>query len=56
MGLGTFRDVTTLIDADAEGANFADLDVTRVGRAYLTDLGVNALELLPPADSTYNRQ
>jgi 1,4-alpha-glucan branching enzyme len=56
MGLGTFRDVTALIDADAEGANFDDLDVTRVGRAYLTELGVNALELLPPADSTYNRQ
>ena len=51
MGLGTFRDVIALIDADAEGANFDDLDVTRVGRAYLTELGVNGLELLPPADS-----
>jgi 1,4-alpha-glucan branching enzyme len=56
IGLGTFRDVTALINADAEGANFDDLDVTRVGRAYLTELGVNALELLPPADSIYNRQ
>ncbi len=56
MGVGTFRDVTALIDADVEGANFDDLDVARVGRAYLTELGVNALELLPPADSTYNRQ
>lgn len=56
MGVGSFRDVTALIDADAEGANFDDLDILRIGRAYLTELGVNALELLPPADSTYNRQ
>lgn len=56
MGVGTFRDVTALIDANAEGANFTDLDVTRVGRSYLTELGVNALELLPPADTVYDRQ
>ena len=56
MGVGTFRDVLALIDANAEGQNFADLDVARVGRAYLIELGVNALELLPPADSVYNRQ
>jgi 1,4-alpha-glucan branching enzyme len=56
MGVGTFRDVIALIDADVDGANFDDLDVTRVGRSYLTEIGINALELLPPADSTYNRQ
>lgn len=56
MGIGTFRDVTALIDANVHGANFDDLDVTRLGRAYLAELHVNALELLPPADSTYNRQ
>jgi len=56
MGVGTFRDVTALIDANIDGENFDDLDVTRLGRAYLAELGVNALELLPPADSTYNRQ
>ena len=56
MGVGTFRDTLALIDADAEGANFADLDVTQIGRAYLVELGINALELLPPADSIYNRQ
>jgi 1,4-alpha-glucan branching enzyme len=56
MGVGTFRDVTALIDANAQGENFADLDVLRVGRAYLKEIGVNALELLPPADSVYNRQ
>ena len=56
MGVGTFRDVAALIDADAEGANFDDLDIAKVGRAYLKEIGINALELLPPADSTYNRQ
>jgi pullulanase len=56
MGVGTFRDVTALIDAKFDGENFDDLDVTRLGRTYLAELGVNALELLPPADSTYNRQ
>ncbi len=56
MGLGTFRDVTALIDANFAGENFDDLDVTHLGRAYLAELHVNALELLPPADSAYNRQ
>jgi 1,4-alpha-glucan branching enzyme len=56
IGLGTFRDVVALIDPEEGGANFADLEVTRPGRAYLTELGVNAIELLPPADSFYVRQ
>jgi 1,4-alpha-glucan branching enzyme len=56
MGVGTFRDITALINANAEGANFDDLDITRTGRAYLVELGISALELLPPADSTYDRQ
>src|SRR5699024_3919756 len=55
-GVGTFRDVTALVDHAAEGANFSDLDVTRAGRSYLGELGVNALELLPPADSFYVRE
>ncbi|HEY7167305.1 MAG TPA: alpha-amylase family glycosyl hydrolase [Candidatus Binatia bacterium] len=55
MGVGTFRDVTALIDAKVEGAN-VDVDVTQIGRAYLLEIGVNGLELLPPADSVYNRQ
>lgn len=54
-GTGTFRDVTALVDRAAGGANFADLDVTQPGRAYLSELGVNALELLPPADSFFKR-
>ena len=56
MGVGSFRDVTALIDVDVEGANFDDLDVTQLGRSYLTEIGVNAIELLPPADSVYDRQ
>jgi pullulanase len=56
LGTGTFRDVISLIDRAAEGANFSDLAVTQSGRSYLTELGVNALELLPPADSFYQRE
>jgi 1,4-alpha-glucan branching enzyme len=52
---GTFRDVMALVDRDAAGANFSDLDVVQPGRTYLPDLGINALELLPPADSFYRR-
>lgn len=56
LGVGTFRDVTALINPEEEGANFTDLTVTQKGRSYLTELGVNALELLPPADSFYGRE
>ncbi len=56
IGVGTFRDVVALIDPDEVGANFSDLEVTQLGRSYLTELGVNAIELLPPADSYYVRQ
>jgi len=55
--VGTFRDVRALIDHDQPGANFAGLAVTQVGRSYLAeDLGVNVLELLPPADSALVRE
>jgi glycosidase len=53
--VGTFRDVLALVLHEAPGANFADLPVLSVGRSYLTELGVNALELLPPADSFLKR-
>lgn len=56
IGVGTFRDVVALVDPTEGGANFFDLEVTQPGRSYLTELGVNALELLPPADSFYLRQ
>src|SRR5262245_9047364 len=54
--VGTFRDVLALIDADAVGANFSDLDILQPVRSYLKELGVNTLELLPPADSAYRRE
>src|SRR5205823_4804697 len=41
IGVGTFRDILALIDADALGANFDDLDITQLGRSYLTELGIN---------------
>jgi pullulanase len=55
-GVGSFCDVTALIDTNAAGNNFTDLGVVQKGRSYLTELGVNALELLPAADSFYKRE
>ena len=54
--VGTFRDVRALAEAGVLGANFPDLSVTQAGRQYLVELGINALELLPPADSIYSRE
>jgi 1,4-alpha-glucan branching enzyme len=54
--VGTFRDVRALVDEQVGGANFAELDLLQPGRSYLTELGVNALELLPPADSFFKRE
>ena len=56
VGVGTFRDVMALVEAVEEGANFAGLTALRAGRAHLRDLGVNALEPLPPADSFVDRE
>lgn len=55
-GVGTFQDVLAMVDEGSEGANFSDLSVTAKGKAYLVDLGVNAVELLPPADTIFDRQ
>ena len=55
IGTGTFRDVLALIDVNAPGANFDNLGVTQAGKTYLLDLGINAIELLPPADSFFKR-
>src|SRR5450432_534973 len=38
QGVGTFRDVTALIDSNAAGNNFPDLDIVQEGRSYLTEL------------------
>jgi pullulanase len=55
-GVGTFRDVLAMVDAGAEGANFEDLEASRAGRAHIAELGINAIELLPPADSLFDRE
>ncbi|KAF7510073.1 hypothetical protein GJ744_007177 [Endocarpon pusillum] len=55
IAIGTFRDVRALIEPAATGANFEGLETLRHG-AHLKDLGINALELLPPADSWVNRE
>jgi pullulanase len=56
LGVGTFRDVAALVDPTVTGANFVELDLLAAGQAHLTDLGVNALELLPCADSFFKRE
>lgn len=56
VGVGSFCDVTALIDPDAAALNFTELDIVQKGRQYLVELGINAIELLPPADSYYNRE
>jgi 1,4-alpha-glucan branching enzyme len=54
--VGTFRDARALVEPGFEGANFSELTVTRLNPPYLVQLGVNAVELLPPADSIYARE
>jgi pullulanase len=54
--VGTFRDARALIEPGFEGANFSELAVMRLDPPYLVQLGVNAMELLPPTDSIYARE
>ena len=56
IGIGSFTDVAALVDVDTDFVSFDWLDFRHIGDQYLVDLGINALELLPPADSSYNRQ
>ena len=56
MGVGTFRDVMALVDPAAAPANFTGVNALRPGRSHLQELGVNALELLPIADSWVERE
>lgn len=53
-GIGTFRDVRALIDLDCLGANY-NFDLVTTEGTHLAALGINALELLPPADSAHDR-
>lgn len=57
-GAATFLDVAALADERLPGANFAALGVFPEGgdKSYLEKLGINALELLPPADSRFSRE
>ncbi|MHB2016469.1 MAG: alpha-amylase family glycosyl hydrolase [Candidatus Xenobia bacterium] len=47
---GTFQDVLALVEPEAMAPNFKRLHAVSTTRAHLRELGVNALELLPPAD------
>ena len=54
--VGTFRDARALVQTGVPAANFPGIQATRFDPPYLVQLGVNALELLPPADSIYARE
>lgn len=56
MADGTFRDARALVDSTVGGSDFSGLPVLEKGRAHLRTLGVNGLELLPPADSYQDRE
>jgi pullulanase len=56
VGVGTFRDVIALVDRNAAAINFAGIPALEPGRSHLEELGVNAIELLPPADSFVDRE
>jgi pullulanase len=51
LGCGTFRDALALVRSGAVAPSFPAVDALKPGRSHLLELGVNALELLPPADS-----
>jgi 1,4-alpha-glucan branching enzyme len=55
VGVGTFQDVLALIVKEATSPNFPTIAALGAGRSYLQDLGINALELLPPADTFADR-
>lgn len=55
IGVGTFQDALALVDSAATGANFAGTAALQ-SRSHLEELGVNALELLPVADSFVERE
>jgi pullulanase len=55
IGVGTFRDVLSLIEAKQPPVHFAGCAALEE-RAHLKELGTNALELLPPADSFVDRE
>ena len=50
LGNGNFRDVIALLQPEAIAPTFPEIEAVN-NRAHLLELGVNCLELLPPADS-----
>ncbi|HVZ72708.1 MAG TPA: alpha-amylase family glycosyl hydrolase [Polyangia bacterium] len=50
VGVGTFRDVLAMVSPAATSPHFSALKALDAGE-HILELGVNALELLPPADS-----
>jgi pullulanase len=56
VGVGTFRDVLALVDPNATPVSFRGVSALAAGRAHLRELGVNALELAPIADSWVVRE
>ena len=53
VGNGTFRDVLSLLESTEVPPNFREVEALGEGQAHLLELGVNALELLPPEDSDH---
>ena len=56
LAVGTFRDVTALIEPRTLPSPFSAISAFPHGQRHLQHLGVNALELLPPADSFVDRE
>jgi pullulanase len=56
IAAGTFRDVLALIEEQTVSPAFPDVAALAAGRAHLRVLGINGLELLPPADSFVDRE
>ncbi|MCP2731024.1 alpha-amylase family glycosyl hydrolase [Limnofasciculus baicalensis] len=54
VGIGTYRDVCSLLEPEAISSNFCDIEALSKDKAHLLELGINTLELLPPADSDDN--
>ncbi|GIJ92523.1 hypothetical protein Asppvi_001801 [Aspergillus pseudoviridinutans] len=50
VDVGTFTDVLALFDLETPGDRFRDI-LPVANKAIVADLGINALELLPPADA-----
>ncbi len=54
--VGTYRDARALLETGVRDRNLPGLEATRLTPPYLEQLGVNAVEMLPPADSIYSRE